>query len=171
MTMNGPVVVVVGVAGAGKTTVGSRLAQVLGCPFLDADDFQTPEGVDKLAGGRRLSETERGSWLRRVGQALAHLARAGDAVVLAFPGLRQTDRDAITEHVSQTRFVYLKAPLELLTERVAARGHPFFNPSLLPSEFGLLEEPADALALDARDPPDHLVQQIVEALRQPPGTA
>ena len=154
------VVIVMGVAGAGKTTVGTLLADSLQCPFIDSDDHQTPYAIKKLAAGQRLDDNERNDWLLRIRCALSDALKNKNAVVLAFPGLRKADREIVEIGNARTNLVYLKASYTVLESRIRSREHRFFNPSLLESEYATLEEPTDALVLDATERPDRLVAQI-----------
>ena len=151
---------IMGLAGAGKTTVGILLASELGCPFVDADDLQPPSHVRKLSKGQRLDDEERRGWLSRIRSVVERFSQAGDSAVIAFPGLRQADRVMVVGSMSEVRLILLKAPLEVLQARTVARNHRFFNPVLLPSEFALLEEPTNALVLDATQPPPNLARRI-----------
>ena len=161
------VVVVMGVAGAGKTVVGRRLASSLGWRFLDADDFHPAENIERMRLGLPLSDSHRGPWLDALRVALAARIANGERIVLACSALRQTYRDVLATAATAPAvvyFVYLRAPLALLRRRLDERGGHFFPPELLESQLDALEEPIDALSLDAARAPDELVGQVTRGL-------
>ncbi|HEU4685470.1 MAG TPA: gluconokinase, GntK/IdnK-type [Nitrospira sp.] len=155
------VIVLMGVAGAGKTTVGRHLAASLGWNFCDADEFHLSENIDKMARGIALSETDRRPWLEDLRRAVLGWVSGDLDVVLACSLLRQSYRDAVSggDHVA-VKLAYLKAPRPLLECRLAGRHGHFAGTSLLQSQLQTLEEPADAVVLDAGLTPDQLVGQI-----------
>jgi gluconokinase len=146
------IVVVMGVTGSGKTVVGSALAKSLGWPFLDGDDFHPPANVAKMASGTPLTDADRWPWLDRLAdEARAILARGGSAV-LACSALKQAYRDrlaACARAPGDVRFVHLKGDYETIAKRLAARKHRYMPATLLASQFATLEEPADAIVVDA----------------------
>ena len=151
-----------GPAGAGKTTVGRVLAQSLGWRFLDADDFHSPESIEKMHRGVGLTDAERGPWLRRICDALANLYASDASVVLACSALKKQYREALVpENAADTvRFVYLRAPESVLRERLAHRTGHYAGPDLLASQLETLEEPSDALWVDATRDPTEIVATI-----------
>jgi gluconokinase len=160
------IIVVIGVMGAGKTTVGAALAARLGWRFLDADDFHSTESWAKLERGEALTDADRLPWLRRVREALADLLARGESAVLACSALRQSYRDALTPAGAgpdDVRFVYLRADPALTAARLADRTGHRAAPTLLESQYATLEEPRDALRLSTGIPPSELVQAIVDA--------
>ena len=146
------IVVMMGVTGSGKTVVGSALAKALGWPFLDGDDFHPPANVAKMASGTPLVDADRWPWLDRLAAEMgAILARGGNAV-LACSALRQAYRDRLAASAKapgDVRFVYLKADYETIAARLAQRKHRYMPASLLASQFATLEEPTDAIVVDA----------------------
>lgn len=132
-------VVVMGVTGSGKTTLGLRLARKIGAEFLDGDDLHSPASVAKMAAGIPLTDEDRWPWLERVGQWLA----GGDSRVVACSALKRSYRDAITAHAPDAVFIHPHAPQAILEERVTRRaeetGH-FAGPGLLDSQYEVLEE-------------------------------
>ena len=146
------IVVVMGVSGSGKTVVGAALAASLDWPFLDGDDFHPPENVAKMASGTPLVDADRWPWLDRIAAEMAAvLARGGNAVV-ACSALRQAYRDrlaAAARTPGDVRFVYLKGDFDTVAARLAARQHRYMPATLLASQFATLEEPADAIVVDA----------------------
>ena len=141
------IVVLMGVAGSGKTRVGRALAESLGWPFHDADDFHPPANVARMAAGIPLTDDDRWPWLDRIVDALRQIGADGGNAVLACSALRQIYRDRIAR-AGNVRFVYLKGDLATIAARLAVRSHKYMPASLLPSQFATLEEPADALVVD-----------------------
>ena len=153
------IVVLMGVCGSGKTTIGRALATSLGWHFHDADDFHPPANVAKMAAGIALTDDDRWPWLDRIVDALAHAGADGANAVLACSALRQSYRERLTR-AGNLRFVFLKGDLATITERVAVRSHKYMPASLLPSQFATLEEPTDALIIDIRADIDAQVAAI-----------
>ena len=158
------IVVLMGVTGSGKTTVGRALAETLRWAFYDADDFHPPANVAKMASGVPLTDNDRWPWLDRIADLLAHVQARGDHAVLACSALRQVYRDRIAR-AGAVRFVYLKGDLATIEARLATRRHKYMPASLLPSQFATLEEPADALVVDIRAEVDAQVTTIRDGLQ------
>ena len=156
--------VVMGVEASGKSTVGREVAALTGWPFLDGDDFHTPEARRKMAQGQGLTDADRAPWLARL---RAELEARPDAV-LACSALRRVYRDAL--RVGGTRFLFLNVPESLLRGRVTARAGHYAGLSLLPSQLATLEAPGpeepDAVTLDvsAADIPADLARRALDAL-------
>ena len=157
------IIVILGVAGAGKTIVGTRISNELGWPFIDADDLQSPYAVRRLTSGRRLADQERMRWLGRVRGTIADLTSSGRPGIIAFPGLRQADRESVMGRDSRIGLVYLRVPLGVLDARVRSREHRFFNTNLLTLEFAALEEPTNALILEVGPSPGQMVARVRDA--------
>lgn len=161
------VIVVMGPAGAGKTTIGTLLAHSLGWRFLEADDFHSPANVERMRHGIPLTDADRAPWLASIRDALREAIARGDRVILACSALKQEYRQALVPpNVSrdQARFVYLHASAALLRERLSHRVGHFAGPELVDSQLQTLEEPADALWVDASCPPEEIVERIREQL-------
>jgi carbohydrate kinase (thermoresistant glucokinase family) len=161
-----PKVVVMGVSGCGKSTVGAVLAQALGARFLDGDDLHAPDCVAKMALGQPLTDADRWPWLARVAQAL----RSTDGgLVVACSALRRAYRDALRAGGPPgLRFVHLAGEREVVAARLAARGGHFMPPALLDSQFRALEAPLDepdvaSISIDA--PIERIVQRAFQMLR------
>ena len=151
-----------GVCGSGKTTIGEALAASLHCAFLDADDFHPPANVAKMASGQALTDEDRWPWLDRIAAELSRILARGDDAVLACSALKRSYRERL-QRAGDVRIVYLKGDAATISVRLANRQHEYMPPSLLPSQFAALEEPADALVVDIREPVAAQVQHIRDA--------
>ena len=164
------VVVVMGVAGAGKTTVGESLARALGAEFLEGDRFHSPESVEKMRRGEALSDADRWPWLDRIAAELARLDASGRRAVIACSALKRAYRNRLRSGCPKIRFVFLAGEEALIRERLERRRGHFMPPALLASQFAALESPTpeeNAIAVDVAAEPKALVAQIVAALAAP----
>jgi len=150
------IVVVMGVSGSGKSTVGALLAEQLGVEFLDADEFHPPENVAKMAAGAPLTDADRGPWLERLNAEL----RKRKAAVLACSALKASYRRTLAQGID-CRFAHLRGPLELIRARLQARRHRYMPASLLESQFAALEAPQDAIEVDIAATPRACVDAIM----------
>jgi len=151
-----------GVSGSGKTTIGQMLARRLDCPFYDGDDFHPPANVAKMAAGTPLADEDRAGWLAALtGLIQGGLAR-GECGVIACSALRHKYRALLRVDDAQVKFIYLKGDYEQIRQRVQRREGHYMRASLLQSQFDTLEEPDDALTLDAALDPATLVSTILE---------
>lgn len=155
------IVIVSGVAGSGKTTVGSRLAETLGWRFLDADALHSPENVAKMRAGIALDDSDRGPWLDAVRARIDEALGEDRDLVVACSALKASHRTRLGVPRPNVRLVFLDVPQAELERRLATRSH-FFAPHLLESQLADLERPLEALVLDAR----RSVEEQVECLRQ-----
>ena len=160
-TSPAPVVIVMGVSGCGKTTVGTLLAKRLNVPFLDADDFHPPENIAKMQSGQPLQDVDRKPWLDVLSQLLQTHQTHG--VVLACSALRQRYREHLSTGVAHARFIYLKGNFDEIYSRMKLRDH-FMPASLLKSQFSTLEEPEDAIVLDLSQDVQTLVDTAYRSL-------
>lgn len=149
-----------GVSGAGKTTVGRLLAERLGCPFLDADEFHPPANVAKMAAGTPLTDADRQPWL----EALNDRIRDLPAAVLACSALKETYRQTLAQGIPDCRFVHLRGSVELIRSRLAERRHRYMPASLLESQFDALEPPHGAIEVDVVQTPEACVRAIAAVL-------
>jgi gluconokinase len=153
-------VVLMGVAGSGKTTVGLRLADELGWSFADADDFHPPANVAKMSAGVPLDDTDRAPWLAAIHAHLGKAARRDESTIVTCSALRQRYRDILGAGLSGLTWVYLKGSPDLLHARLVARTDHFMKPGMLDSQLAALEEPTGALVCDVAAEPSALVAQI-----------
>lgn len=154
------IVVVMGVSGAGKTTVGALLAAEMGWPFYDGDQFHPPANVEKMSRGLPLTDEDRWPWLEELRDHIAALAAEGRSAVVACSALKAAYRDLLLAGSDDARIVYLKASHDLIDARLRSRHAHFFDPGLLASQFETLEEPEDVIVVDVRQPPERLVAEI-----------
>ena len=162
-------IVVMGVAGCGKSTVGAALAGALGARFLDGDDYHPRANVEKMAAARPLTDADRWPWLDRLAEKVAALRANGMATVTACSALRRIYRDRLAAQVP-VRFVHLSVDFELIAGRMAARAGHFMPRVLLENQFATLEPLAPdepGLTIDVDAPVDELVARIVAALSAP----
>ena len=159
------VVVLMGVTGAGKTTVGKQLAADLGWAFADADDFHPPANREKMHTGIPLTDEDRRPWLQALHGAIQQALQEGHGLVVACSALKASYRDALAGGLPDVRFVLLDGDRKVLAARVAHRHHEFMNPALLDSQIATLEPPGDALVVDIDMPVAEQVRRIRSELR------
>ncbi|HLF27343.1 MAG TPA: gluconokinase [Anaerolineae bacterium] len=159
------IIVVMGVSGSGKTTIGQMLAEHLHAPFFDGDDYHPRANVAKMSRGIPLTDDDRASWLAALAQLIHHQLAQGQSAVLACSALKQTYRDHLRVDPA-VRFVYLKGSYDLIRGRLSRRHGHYMQPALLQSQFAALEEPDDALIVDVAQSPEQIVDQIVQALTE-----
>jgi carbohydrate kinase (thermoresistant glucokinase family) len=157
------IVLVMGVAGAGKSTLGAALAGRLGWRFIDADDHHPPENVAKMAAGVPLEDEDRWPWLDQLNRILL----SDRNLVLACSALKEAYRRRLLEGVGQSGIVHLHGSFELVASRLAGRRHRYMPASLLESQFAALEPPAGAIAIDVAADPARCVDAIVAQLQLP----
>jgi gluconokinase len=159
------IVVLMGVCGCGKTTVGRPLAKELGWTFVDADDLHPRANVEKMASGVPLTDEDRWPWYERVVAELQRLTRSGKHVVLACSALKQAYRDRLAR-AGDLRIVYMKGDAATIEPRIASRSGHFMPASLLASQFATLEEPSGAIVVDVAQPVEAQVAAIARVLRE-----
>lgn len=159
------IIVVIGVTGAGKSTVGEALAKRLGWRFIEADDFHLEASWKKLERGEALTDADRAPWLARLKAELAKVAASGESAVLACSALKQAYRDALKPAniaAGELRFVYLNADPALTAQRLEHRSGHRASPRLLQSQLAALEEPRDALRVSTALLCNEIVRCIVD---------
>jgi gluconokinase len=157
------VVVLMGVAGSGKTTVGRLLAERTGATFYDADDFHPPANVEKMRGGVPLTDEDRLPWLEALRSLIASCLERGVRAVLACSALKEEYRERLLVD-ERVKFVYLKGDYELIEQRLKNRSGHFMKREMLDSQFDTLEEPRHALHVEAAARPDEIVEAIKDRL-------
>ena len=152
-------IVVMGVAGSGKTLIGSMLAESLHCIFADADQFHPAANVEKMTQGLPLTDADRQPWLLAMRHAIEDWTKSGQNAVLACSALKRSYRDLLTAGVPAT-IVYLKGSAELIYTRLLQRHNHFMKPQMLSSQFADLEEPTHAIVVDIAQTPDQIITEV-----------
>ncbi|HEY9397461.1 MAG TPA: gluconokinase [Burkholderiales bacterium] len=158
------IVILMGVSGSGKTTIGKLLAQRLGAHFLDADDFHPEDNVKKMRSGIALDDADRTPWLEQLKTELRNHEARGDSVVLACSALKRSYRDQLRQGLGDVRVVYLHGTKALLATRLAGREGHYMPPTLLDSQLETLEEPRNAITIDVSGTPEGATEAICQLL-------
>ena len=162
------IVILMGVSGSGKSTIGQQLAQALGWCFVEGDDLHPIANVEKMRQGIPLTDADRGPWLQAIGQQISQLQQAKQAAVITCSALKQRYREGLysTQPPSTLQFVYLKASPAVLRSRLTRRQGHFMQASLLDSQLATLEEPTQAITINltATDTTAQIVAQIRQQL-------
>jgi gluconokinase len=158
------IIILMGVSGSGKTTIGERLAQALGWPFYDGDQFHLPANVAKMRQGMPLTDEDRWPWLQALRAHIETRVQQGVSAVLACSALKQAYREHLMIDGAKVKLVYLKGDYDLIYERLAQRQGHFMPPGLLASQFAALEEPEQGVIVDIVHPPETIVALIRKQL-------
>lgn len=158
------IIILMGVAGSGKTTIGTRLAEMLGWSFFDADEFHSMSNIDKMRQGTPLTDEDRQPWLAALRQRIVEWLEEDLEVVLACSALKASYRDQLLVDPSRVRLVYLKGSFALIQKRMIERPSHFMPEGLLASQFATLEEPDDVFSVDIALRPHEIVQRIRKEL-------
>jgi gluconokinase len=154
------IVVVMGVSGVGKTTVGRLLAEQMGWTFVEGDDLHPPANVAKMRRGEPLTDADRAPWLRALRRRIDELVAADASAVVTCSALKQAYRDVLAAGRPELAFVWLTAPPGVIRERLSRRAGHFMPPALLESQLATLEEPAGVAVVDVTPPPPAIVADI-----------
>jgi gluconokinase len=157
------IVILMGVVGSGKTTIGKLLAAQLGWEFADADDFHPQANIDKIRQGISLTDEDREPWLERLQSAIVQWITEHRSAVLACSALKTSYRVELQVN-NEVQFVYLKGSAALIAQRLHERHGHFANESILAGQFADLEEPTDAVTVDISDTPEQIVAEIRKGL-------
>lgn len=154
------IIVVMGVTGAGKTTIGLKLAAALGWTFRDGDDFHSAENVAKMSSGVPLTDRDRVPWLAAIRTYIDACLARGENTIVACSALRESHRQALVGDPARVRLVHLAGDHDVILERLRQRQGHFMRPEMLQSQFAALEAPGNALVLDVTQPPEAIVAEI-----------
>ncbi len=163
------IVVVMGVCGAGKTTVGKLIAEELGARFEEGDRYHPAANVEKMSRGEPLNDDDRWPWLHALADAMAQWRARGEHAVIACSALKDAYRRVLVDDHDDVYVVYLRGNADLIGERMAARQHHFMPTSLLPSQFATLEEPAPGphvVVADVDRAPADTADSVLDRLRR-----
>ena len=160
------IIVVMGVAGSGKTTVGTMLAEAMKCAFLEGDSLHSKENVDKMSRGIPLTDADRAPWLAAIHARILEVFERGLDLVVGCSALKQQYRRLLANDVPIT-WVYLKGSPELIRARLRHRPNHFMKAGMLASQFDALDEPAGALVVDVSASPNTIVGHILSQVRRP----
>jgi len=160
------IVVVMGVSGSGKTTVGTMLADAMNCAFLEGDSLHSAANVEKMSHGIPLTDADRAPWIAAIRARLLDSFRRGECLVVGCSALKRAYRTVLDEGIPIT-WVYLKGSAALIRSRLQHRAGHYMKADMLASQFEALEEPTDALIVDVSQPPGVIAEQILAELRGP----
>ncbi|MGA7194223.1 MAG: gluconokinase [Anaerolineales bacterium] len=153
------IIIIMGVSGAGKTTIGRLLAKELSWNFYDADDFHSVANKDKMSRGVALTDEDRADWLISIRKLLNENIETSQSIVLACSALKQEYRNILQVN-DEVRFVYLQGTYQQIEARMKERNEHYMKPEMLASQFAILEEPTDALTVDISKAPKEIVVLI-----------
>ena len=158
------IVVIMGVSGPGKTTVGRLLARRLDCAYYEGDEFHSAGNIDKMSKGISLNDDDRMPWLASIKEIIDECVKSGSDAVIACSALRKKYRRALTAGVSDIHFVYLEGDPDTIRERMISRDRHYMKAYMLESQFSSLEKPDDAVVVDIRNSPEDIVLSIESEL-------
>lgn len=158
------IILIMGVAGSGKTTIGRRLAADLGWPYHEADDFHSAANKDKMARGIPLDDYDRAPWLSSIRVAIDDSLAAGDSAVFTCSGLKDKYRRVLMDDAPGVSLVYLACDLETSLARVGRRQGHYMKADMVKSQFDALEAPTDAVTIDTSLPPEKIIAEIKREL-------
>jgi len=159
------VIVLIGVSGCGKTTIGIELSRTVGCLFLDGDDFHPEANIKKMSSGVPLTEEDRAPWLDTLRSNIEQCLANGENLVLACSALSRHSREILRGNSSDVQFVYLQGSKELIAQRLKGRNGHFMSSDLLDSQFDALQEPDSAIVVCITQSPQEIVAQVCGELR------
>ena len=156
--------ILIGVSGSGKTTIGKKLATCLGWDFYDADDYHPPANIDKMTHGVPLTDDDRAPWLYKLQQLIENNIKENKPGILACSALKKSYRQTLTAGYDGIKIVYLKGDYDLILSRMGNRSGHYMKSNMLESQFNILEEPQNALLVNIDQSIDQIVKFIVHSL-------
>jgi gluconokinase len=160
------VLIFMGVAGSGKTTVGELFAKKTGAAFYEGDDSHPPSNIAKMRQGIPLTDDDREGWLRALREIIVRSLAKNELAAITCSALKKKYREQLQGDDARVRFVFLNGPQKLLEERLKNRVGHYMSPSLLASQFATLEPPTDALTFSVEKLPEEIVAELVQALNR-----
>ena len=160
-------IVVIGVSGCGKTTIGRGLSEQLGWPFYDADDFHPPSNIEKMANGIPLNDNDRQPWLNRLHELIDNHLSQDQSLVLACSALKEKYRQLLKGDLERVWFVHLQGDFDLIYNRMQKRAGHYMQAEMLRSQFADLEQPQDAYSISIDAPVQNILDQIINKLNLP----
>ena len=159
------ILVIMGVSGSGKTTIGQLLSAELICSFIDGDDFHPPVNIKKMSSGEALTDEDRWPWLEILTDKIQEYIQQEQSMVLACSALKKSYREILCVDRELVQFIYLKGNYATIVRRMRSRENHFMTKSLLQSQFATLEEPRGAMGVDISPPPLEILKSIRELLQ------
>lgn len=156
------VLIFMGVTGVGKTTIAKLFAKKTGAVFYEGDDFHSPENIEKMRSGVPLTDDDREKWLRTLRELIVGLLAANEFAVMTCSALKSEYRELLQGGDSRVQFVYLTGPRAVIEERLKARRNHFMPPTLLDSQFAILEPPSGALTFSCEKTPAEIVTALIQ---------
>lgn len=157
-------IILMGVSGSGKTSVGQSLSEQLGWPFYDGDDFHSPENVSKMSEGIPLKDVDRTIWLETLSKLISEKLHAEEYLILACSALKEKHRQQLRSGNEGLVFVFLKGDFDLIWSRMETRNDHYMKPGMLESQFENLEPPENALNIEINRPLPDIVQEIITSI-------
>ena len=154
------ILVIMGVSGSGKTTIGQLLSAELICSFIDGDDFHPPVNIKKMSSGEALTDEDRWPWLEILTDKIQEYIQQKQSMVLACSALKKSYREILCVERELVQFIYLKGNYATIVRRMQSRENHFMTKSLLQSQFATLEEPEDAIVVDISPSPSEILKSI-----------
>ena len=154
------ILVIMGVSGSGKTTIGQLLSAELICSFIDGDDFHPPVNIKKMSSGEALTDEDRWPWLEILTDKIQEYIQQEQSMVLACSALKKSYREILCVERELVQFIYLKGNYATIVRRMQSRENHFMTKSLLQSQFATLEEPEDAIVVDISPSPSEILKSI-----------
>ena len=154
-------IILMGVSGCGKTSVGIGLSEILGWPFYDGDDYHPQANIDKMAQGFPLNDNDRQPWLEKLHQLILEHLNANRSLIVASSALKTTYRLTLRGDRKDVLFIYLKGTFDLVYERMQDRSEHYMKAEMLQSQYNDLEEPKEAIIISIDSPVDQIVKEII----------